>query len=147
MHYKVQPICMLYILKNTHSCLKTSIILTSVTWFVCTRCCPAADHSCLLRMTLQNQEEIMLLFLWWQQLLLNRCRWFICFWPSLSLCHSAGAVYPLISLLIHDSLCSTTDGYWLSWHVCFLFCRNRLQDQNCWITRKEDKTTDLVSQL
>lgn len=63
MHYKVQPICMLYILKNTHSCLKTSIILTSVTWFVCTRCCPAADHSCLLRMTLQNQEEIMLLFL------------------------------------------------------------------------------------
>lgn len=74
MHYKVQPICtlskcLLYIFKkNTHSCLKTSIILTSVTWFVCTRCCPAADHSCLLRMTLQNQEEIMLLFLWWQQL-------------------------------------------------------------------------------
>lgn len=133
-----------------------------MTRFVCTRCCPAADHSCLLRMTLQNQEEIMLLFLWWQQLsvtshfsllnvflwpLLNRCRWFICFWPSLSLCHSAGAIYPFISLLIHDGWCSTSDGYCLSWHVCFLFCRNRLQDQNCWITRKEDKTTDLVSQL
>lgn len=27
-----------------------------------------------------------------------------------------------------------------------LFHRNRLQDQNCWITRKEDQTTDLVSQ-
>lgn len=30
--------------------------------------------------------------------------------------------------------------------VFSLFYRNRLQDQNCWITRKEDQTTDLVSQ-